>query len=244
MTDDDFEPRLGKIRGRASPSFRNQVIRALARAGCSGARRSGFTGARLGRGGATGRVLSDLYGAMRQRRVVIKTRIVKIGSAGLGAAKNHLRYLQRDGVARNGSRGVLYDAAGDSVDAKGFVERAAGDRHQFRIIVAPEDAAEYEDLQGYTRRLMASVEQDLGTRLDWVAVDHHNTGHPHSHVVVRGKDELRKDQQGPEARTRGLDQRPCHRGEDCASWWSDVAVDASGSRRLKAAHWSGQGGFV
>ena len=28
--------------------------------------------------------------------------------------------------------------------------------------------------------------QDLGTRLDWVAVDHHNTGHPHSHIVVRG----------------------------------------------------------
>lgn len=193
MTDDDFEPRLGKIRGRASPSFRNQVVRALARAGRSSLRRSGFTGARIGRGGATGRVLSDRYGAMRQRRVVIKTRIVKIGSAGVGAPKNHLRYLQRDGVARDGSRGVLYDAAGDSADAKGFVERAEGDRHQFRIIVAPEDAAEYEDLQGYTRRLMTSVEQDLGTRLDWVAVDHHNTGHPHSHVVIRGKDELGKD---------------------------------------------------
>lgn len=30
------------------------------------------------------------------------------------------------------------------------------------------------------------MEQDLGTRLDWVAVDHHNTGHPHTHVVLRG----------------------------------------------------------
>ncbi|WP_324256112.1 DUF3363 domain-containing protein [Shinella zoogloeoides] len=37
---------------------------------------------------------------------------------------------------------------------------------------------------------MSQVETDLGTRLDWVAVNHHNTGHPHVHVIVRGKDEL------------------------------------------------------
>ena len=37
------------------------------------------------------------------------------------------------------------------------------------------------------------MEADLGTKLDWVAVDHFNTGHPHSHVVIRGKDETGKD---------------------------------------------------
>jgi type IV secretory pathway VirD2 relaxase len=36
---------------------------------------------------------------------------------------------------------------------------------------------------------MAQAEKDLGTKLDWVAVDHFNTGHPHSHVIVRGKDD-------------------------------------------------------
>jgi type IV secretory pathway VirD2 relaxase len=40
---------------------------------------------------------------------------------------------------------------------------------------------------------MRYMEEDLGTRLDWVAVDHFNTGHPHSHVVVRGRDDLGKD---------------------------------------------------
>jgi type IV secretory pathway VirD2 relaxase len=40
---------------------------------------------------------------------------------------------------------------------------------------------------------MKQMEEDLGTRLDWVAVDHFNTGHPHSHVVIRGKDDLGKD---------------------------------------------------
>jgi type IV secretory pathway VirD2 relaxase len=40
---------------------------------------------------------------------------------------------------------------------------------------------------------MSQMEADLGTKLDWVAVDHYNTGHPHSHIVIRGKDDLGKD---------------------------------------------------
>ena len=33
---------------------------------------------------------------------------------------------------------------------------------------------------------MRQVEQDLDTTLDWIAVDHYNTGHPHTHLLVRG----------------------------------------------------------
>ncbi|MCJ2185166.1 type IV secretion system protein VirD2, partial [Novosphingobium sp. 1949] len=33
---------------------------------------------------------------------------------------------------------------------------------------------------------MAKMEEDLGTTLDWVAVDHFDTGHPHSHILIRG----------------------------------------------------------
>jgi type IV secretory pathway VirD2 relaxase len=66
------------------------------------------------------------------------------------------------------------------------VERGRGDRHQFRFIVAPEDATEMADLRGLTRDLMRQIELDLATRLDWIAVDHHNTGHPHTHIIVRG----------------------------------------------------------
>jgi type IV secretory pathway VirD2 relaxase len=40
---------------------------------------------------------------------------------------------------------------------------------------------------------MRQMEADLGTGLEWVAVDHFNTGHPHTHVVIRGKDDLGKD---------------------------------------------------
>src|SRR3546814_12185199 len=40
---------------------------------------------------------------------------------------------------------------------------------------------------------MARVEEDVGTKLDWRAVDHYNTGHPHTHIIVRGKDQRGKD---------------------------------------------------
>jgi type IV secretory pathway VirD2 relaxase len=33
---------------------------------------------------------------------------------------------------------------------------------------------------------MQQMETDLGTKLDWIAVKHHNTGHPHTHIVLRG----------------------------------------------------------
>jgi type IV secretory pathway VirD2 relaxase len=62
-----------------------------------------------------------------------------------------------------------------------------------RFIVSPEDAIEYQELKDFTRRLMRRMAEDLDTTLDWVAVDHYNTGHPHSHIVLRGKDERGAD---------------------------------------------------
>ncbi|MGO8910786.1 MAG: relaxase/mobilization nuclease domain-containing protein [Bradyrhizobium sp.] len=102
------------------------------------------------------------------------------------AVDAHLRYLERDGVTRDGDRGKAYSAFENEADGKAFVERGREDRHQFRFIVAPEDATEMADLRCFTRDLMRQMELDLATRLDWIAVDHHNTGHPHTHVIVRG----------------------------------------------------------
>ncbi|WP_141340111.1 DUF3363 domain-containing protein [Bradyrhizobium sp. USDA 3458] len=139
----------------------------------------------------------DPSGRFRSRRVVVKARVVKLnpqrGSRGpkmRGAASKaadaHLRYLERDGVTRDGEKGRAYSAIENDADSKAFIERGRTDRHQFRFIVAPEDSIEMADLRGFTRDLMRQMETDLGTRLDWIAVDHHNTGHPHTHVVVRG----------------------------------------------------------
>lgn len=202
--DDEIVPRLGRIRSRGSSKrakrYLQRVLRAIALAGGrprggSQPRRSEFQGNRIGRGSGVGRVLAsrDRYAAFRARRVVVKTRIVKMAGKGLDAARLHLRYIQRDGVTREGTPGELYDAERDRADGRAFVERSDGDRHQFRFIVTPEDGAEYDDLKDLTRRLMQRAEQDLGTKLDWMAVDHYNTGHPHTHIVIRGKDETGRD---------------------------------------------------
>ena len=76
----------------------------------------------------------------------------------------HLRYLERDGVNREGQRGRVYSAVEDEADGKAFVERGREDRHQFRFIVAPEDSNEMADLKGFTRDLMRQIEKDLETR--------------------------------------------------------------------------------
>ena len=130
--------------------------------------------------------------SQRMRRVIVKARIVRLRS-GSQAADAHVRYLQRDGTTRDGERGRLYGPQSDNIDGKEFIDRGRDDRHQFRFIVAPEDGEQLADLRSSTRDLMRQVERDLGTQLDWIAVDHFNTGHPHSHVIVRGRDELGKD---------------------------------------------------
>jgi len=124
--------------------------------------------------------------------VVIKARIVKL-KVSSRAADAHIRYLQRDGTTREGERGRLYGTETDNADGRAFRERGREDRHQFRFIVAPEDGDRLSDVRAFTRDLMRQTEEDLGTRLDWIAVDHFNTGHPQSHVVIRGRDDLGKD---------------------------------------------------
>ncbi|WP_291079130.1 DUF3363 domain-containing protein [Hyphomonas sp.] len=137
---------------------------------------------------------SQSLARMRMRRVVVKVHIARAGKVGgKGLFRAHLKYLQRDGVDRDGKGGELYSKDRENVGDRDFVERSEKDRHQFRIIVAPEDGDALGDLKENTRALMAQMEKDLGTRLDWVAVDHHNTGHPHTHVVIRGKDQNGKD---------------------------------------------------
>lgn len=198
MADDDsFEPHLGRQRQQGGKRARRYIGRVLAAANLARAgaarlspARGTFIGSRIGRGAGVGRVLASRGGhaASNQRRVIVKASIVRLAGKGASAAAAHLRYLQRDGTTREGERGALYGRDAEAVNAKDFRERAAGDRHQFRFIVSPEDGDQYDNLKPLTRRLMQRMEEDLGTRLDWVAVDHFNTGHPHSHIVVRGKD--------------------------------------------------------
>lgn len=216
-SEDDFEPHLGRQRSRPPRRARRYLQRVLAAtnlarggAAVAGRSRRQSAGSRIGRAAGVGRLLASRgrLSALERRRVVVKARIVRLAGKGANAAAAHLRYLQRDGTTREGERGALYGAERDAVDAREFLARGAGDRHQFRFMVSPEDGAQYDELKPLVRRLMARAEADLGTELDWVAVDHFNTGHPHSHVIVLGHDRMGKDLViAPDYLTRGLRER-------------------------------------
>ncbi len=194
MATDDFNPKLGRIRstsGRNSQRYLNRVIQNMRKASQRrlGGKPSSFSGSRIGRGYSPGTALAVRSFQPGRRRVIVKARFTSFRRGGLSAARAHLRYIQRDGVTLEGERGSLYGPDSDQIDGKALLDRSEDDPHQFRIIVAAEDGAEFQDLKPFIRDLMSQAETDLGTKLDWAAVDHFNTGHPHTHIVIRGKDD-------------------------------------------------------
>jgi hypothetical protein len=155
-----FRPRLGKRTrpsGGAHASLRNALLSRIRGAGRSAVRRAQ----------ARSRIAVGQPGP-DARRVVIKAHIARLTATGAKAASLHLRYIQRDGIEKDGSPGVLYDASGPA-RSEAFEQPRIDERHQFRLIVSPEDAGEF-DLTDYVRRLMTRVERNLGRKLEWAAV--------------------------------------------------------------------------
>jgi hypothetical protein len=120
------------------------------------------------------------------RRCVVKAHYVSAASTSGDGLRLHLAYLERDGVEKDGSPGVLY-GQDTTFDKATFAELIPGEKRQFRFIVAPEDGAEL-DLTSFARELMTRMSEDLGRPLIWAAVNHHNTEHDHVHIVIRGID--------------------------------------------------------
>ncbi|QTH22458.1 DUF3363 domain-containing protein [Rhizorhabdus wittichii] len=187
--DDDFHIRPGRIRSRGSQRALPIIVQAIAaaqRAGGHISRRGRIVApgrSTFGRGRVASLRATHRLGH-RSRQVIVKARVVRHGGRASLAA--HLNYLQRDGVTRDGERGVLFGAEAEGLDRNAFAANCENDRHHFRFIVSPEDAPELGDLKGFTRELMTRMEADLGTRLDWRAVEHWNTNNPHVHIIVRG----------------------------------------------------------
>ena len=127
------------------------------------------------------------------RRVVVKVNLVRMGGKGQGAQRLHLDYIQRDSAAREEGKGYLYDKNDMFKDADSLTEEGKNDRHQFRIIVSPEDSKDMRGLTAFTRDFMNHMERDLETRLEWVAADHYDTAIPHTHIVLRGVRDDGKD---------------------------------------------------
>ena len=106
-----------------------------------------------------------------------------------GQWKAHGRYLARESaIFEKDAKGVGFNREGEAVDIARLLEnwQAARDRQMWKVILSPEFGDKI-DLPRLTRDLIGQMEKDLGTNLEWVAVEHHNTEHPHVHVVIRGR---------------------------------------------------------
>lgn len=187
------EPKEDLLRGR--------ILRARTSGGGGAARLSlgkqlgaALAGKKVGRGAGPGRGSRPFAVDGRQRvvaKVSFRSHFAR-GGAGGGNLAAHASYLQRDGAEREGEKGRFYDATQDDVrDAQERLQDwAEYDKRHFRITLAPESGARLvaEDghLKEFTRETMARMERDLGVRLDWMGIDHHNTDNPHTHVIVRG----------------------------------------------------------
>ena len=152
------------------------------------------------------------------RRVMVKVSIVKMAGKGFGAQRAHLKYIERDGVGEDHERGILYsdreqtlsgnweidreidESDRDSLEQDrelftpaDFLARSKDDRHQFRLIISPEDSHNMTDLKRFSCDLVRQMEKELGTKLDWVAANHYDTAQPHIHMVIRGKRDNGRD---------------------------------------------------
>lgn len=187
-------PAAPKSRAGSRPErFVSQVLKEVSKAGAQASgKRAGRPASTFGRGRVAAGMAVGCLG-VHARRVVIKARFVVLRKAGANSVSTHLRYIERDGVTRDGQRGQAYGADTDAADLKAFEERGRGDRHQFRFIVSAEDAVDLEDLHGFTRQLMQRMAVDLETSLDWVAVDHWDTDNPHTHIVLNGRTAGKED---------------------------------------------------
>src|SRR5262249_21389309 len=113
------------------------------------------------------------------QQAFVQVRVTNVRTTG-----KHLSYLTHaKGPARQDT--TLFGPA--AAATRRFVQEAQQDPHQFRLVVSVPDHARL-DRTRYIALYMAQVERDLGRPLDWVAAHHCDTQHPHTHIVLRGRD--------------------------------------------------------
>jgi hypothetical protein len=137
-SEESFRIRPGRVRSRGGQRALPAIAQALA-----AAQRAGGHISRRGRLIAPGRstfgrgrsasVRATHRLGHRSRQVIVKARVVRHN--GRTSLASHLNYLQRDGVTRDGERGVLFGADADGLDRNTFAALCEDDRHHFRFIV-------------------------------------------------------------------------------------------------------------
>ena len=126
-------------------------------------------------------------GAKRPHSQRCAIRVTYLNNRTRGQWRAHGRYLARESAvdAKAVEGGVNHDLEGINVVRELGRWQSAGDQRMWKVILSPE-FGDRIDLQRLARDLVGQMKDDLGTDLEWIAVQHHNTEHPHVHMVVRG----------------------------------------------------------
>ena len=104
-----------------------------------------------------------------------------------GQWRAHGVYIARESATQDPSH-AGFGHTGREVDVAETLRdwQESGDERLWKVIISPE-FGERLDLERLTHDIVKQAERDLGTPLEWVAVTHFNTEHPHVHLVVRGR---------------------------------------------------------
>lgn len=204
--ENEFELKLGRIGDARSSSLRAVRTAVRQRARASRGPKSGYaskTGLKAHfRKGSAGKARPVMASS---RRVVVKARFVVHGTGKGAPLHAHVSYLAREEDRVSAKPGLdravdylqreetpharlsFYDGEGQALDGKAITGGWTEDSRHFRLIISAEDGAALGDLKPFIREVMGDLELKLGTKLDWIAVDHWDTDNPHSHVLVRGR---------------------------------------------------------
>jgi hypothetical protein len=124
------------------------------------------------------------------RGTVVRHRYIRAGARVKGKLSHALRYMQQRPLGEDEQ----------PTDRRLFTDRADGlSRHEARALIAEHSdrrvayhrlilspGLAVDDLQRWTRLVLADLSRHLGQEVRWVAVAHRNTAHPHVHVLIAG----------------------------------------------------------
>ncbi len=136
--------------------------------------------------GARGVFLKE--GDIYSRRVVVKASYILAKNENARARiRHHLNYAGRNTIEDVKNSSELYAEVGREINVKDKIDGFEKAPHMFNIIISPEDGDKL-DLKEFTRDFIGTIENDLRTKLDWVAGNHFDTNEPHVHLLIKGQD--------------------------------------------------------
>ncbi|WP_177221920.1 DUF3363 domain-containing protein [Brevundimonas viscosa] len=138
------------------------------------------------------------------RSVVVKLQVFGSAPTARRNLATHLSYIARSGAGTEGERVRLFNQDQDDLDRLSFFARCREDPRHYRLMIEPGDDSPLPDIRAFGRLFMAELERERGLRLEWAAADHHDTGRPHLHIVLRQRslDGRRVSLGGPGAANR------------------------------------------